>query len=122
MGLYNFQARFVPFIVDGRKTHTIRAKRANPDEPGDTLHLYTGLRTKKAKLLMRVPCAKVEPISIYKDHLGVTCIRVGSEQLRSDEKEFLAQRDGFKDFSDMMRFWDGRLPFDGQIIHWKFIQ
>jgi hypothetical protein len=122
MGLYNFQPRFVPFIIDGRKTHTIRAQRSNPSKPGDMLHLYTGLRTKKAKLLMRVLCVKVEEISIYEDHLGVRCVKVGSDFLRSDEKEFLAQRDGFKDFNDMMGFWDGRLPFVGHIIHWKFVQ
>lgn len=50
MGLYNFQKRFVPFILSGAKTHTIRALRAHPDKPGDTLHLYTGLRQKGAKL------------------------------------------------------------------------
>lgn len=54
MGLYNFQSRFVPFIIAGKKTHTIRAIRVHPDKPGNTLYLYTGLRTKKAKLLMCV--------------------------------------------------------------------
>ncbi len=44
MGLYNFKARFVPFVLDGSKTHTIRAKRRYPAKPGDTLYLYTGLR------------------------------------------------------------------------------
>lgn len=71
MGLYNFQARFVPFILAGAKTHTIRAVRANPDKPGNTLHLYTGLRHKGARLLMRVPCVKVEEIEI--DACGHEC-------------------------------------------------
>ena len=53
MGLYNFQARFVPFILNGAKTHTIRAIRTNPDKPGNTLHLYTGLRQKGARLLLQ---------------------------------------------------------------------
>jgi uncharacterized protein YqfB (UPF0267 family) len=38
MGLYNFQSRFVPKILAGEKTHTIRAVRANPDKPGNVLH------------------------------------------------------------------------------------
>jgi hypothetical protein len=40
MGLYNFQPRFVPFILSGEKTHVIRSVRKHPDKPGDTLYLY----------------------------------------------------------------------------------
>ena len=64
MGLYNFKAQFVPFIKAGSKKHTIRAARRYPAKPGETLHLYTGLRTKKAKLIKRVECVKVEQIKI----------------------------------------------------------
>ena len=119
MGLYNFQPRFAPFILDGRKTHTIRAIRAFPDKPGNTLHLYTGLRTKKAKLLMRVLCLRVEPIYIREDSFWTATIKIGDEWLRHDERQLLAQRDGFKDLEDMIGFWNGRLPFTGHIIHWK---
>jgi len=114
MGLYNFQERFVPFILDGRKTHTIRAARTNPDKPGNTLHLYTGLRHKGARLLMRVPCVKVEEIEIC----GLAIAIDGIELSRS-EREALARRDGFQDFAEMMQFWEGRLPFSGHVIHWK---
>jgi hypothetical protein len=122
MGLYNFQQRFVPLVLSGEKTHTIRATRANPDTPGDTLHLYTGLRTKKAKLLMRVKCAEVEEIEIKdgifgdENHASVTI-----EGLRLDrsEREALARRDGFDNFEQMIQFWRGRLPFRGHIIHWR---
>lgn len=58
MGLYNFKERFITHILDGSKTHTIRPERSRPDKPGDTLHLYTGLRHKGAQLLMRVPCVE----------------------------------------------------------------
>ena len=64
MGLYNFQSRFVPKVLAGEKTHTIRAARANPDKPGNTLHLYTGLRHKGTRLLMRTTCTKAEQIEI----------------------------------------------------------
>ncbi len=126
MGLYNFQDRFVPFILDGRKRHTIRAKRKNPDKPGNTLYLYRGLRRKGAKLLMRVPCVKVQEILIdtpYPDHevmlpwdVTVTIDGVG---LGADELERLASADGFRSWEEMVCFWDGRLPFEGHIIHWK---
>jgi len=54
VGIYNFQQRFVPLIMAGRKTHTIRAHREHADKPGNMLHLYTGLRQPNATLLMRV--------------------------------------------------------------------
>ena len=116
MGLYNFQKRFVPDILAGRKTHTIRAERAHPDVPGNTLHLYTGLRQKGAKLLMRVCCTKVENIRISLN--GV--IYVDDVVLSPDECEQLARRDGFLGRRSFMAFWKGRLPFEGHIIHLKF--
>jgi hypothetical protein len=122
MGLYNFQQRFVPKILAGEKTHTIRARRAHPDKPGNTLHLFTGLRTKKAKLLMRVPCAKIEEIEI--DACGHECncdpfIAIDGVELSESERNALAVRDGFESMDEMLNFWAGRLPFHGHIIHWK---
>lgn len=115
MGLYNFQARFVPFILDGRKTHTIRALRKIEDKPGSTMHLYTGLRQKGAKLLMRAKCLDVQYFSI---RANGTCIIEGTK-LDDDEREFLARSDGFKDWAEMKEFWKGRLPFAGKIYHWQ---
>ena len=122
MGLYNFQSRFVPKILAGEKTHTIRAVRANPDKPGNVLHLYTGLRHKGARLLMRVLCARIEEIEIRdgifgdENHASVT---IDGVKLDRSERELLARRDGFDDFEQMIQFWRGRLPFRGHIIHWK---
>jgi uncharacterized protein YqfB (UPF0267 family) len=115
MGLYNFQKRFVPMILDGSKTHTIRALRAHPDKPGNVLHLYTGLRQKGAQLLMRVRCTKVEEILID----SACQISIDGQLLDISEREQLARRDGFMDYVDMMCFWRGRLPFRGCIIHWR---
>ncbi len=119
MGLYNFQPRFVPKILAGEKTHTIRSIRAHPDKPGNVLHLYTGLRHKGAKLLMRVPCVRVEEIVITDTPLPR--LIVDGHLLDGDEECCLARRDGFKDFAEMIGFWNGRLPFKGHIIHWKYL-
>jgi uncharacterized protein YqfB (UPF0267 family) len=115
MGLYNFQTRFVPKILAGEKTHTIRAVRANPDKPGNTLHLYTGLRHKGARFLMRVQCSKVETIEI--DACGH--VAIDDVELGESEREALAMRDGFTSFDEMLKFWAGRLPFRGHVIHWR---
>lgn len=124
MGLYGFKPQFVPRILDGSKTHTIRAPRKIQDKPGKTMHLYTGLRQKGAKLLMRVPCVRVEGIFIDagtslrgKTHIN---IEVAGQTLDDSEMNALARRDGFDDLAHMMRFWEGNLPFAGHIYHWDF--
>lgn len=125
MGLYNFEQRFVPFILSGAKTHTIRAVRAHPDKPGNMLHLYTGLRHPGARLLMRVPCVRVEPIwftaaSNHYDYRNpFLLIQINGHELSRDEVEALAKRDGFGNMAEMLEFWNGRLPFSGHIIHWQ---
>jgi len=122
MGLYNFKKRFVPFVLNGSKTHTIRALRAHPDKPGNTLHLYTGLRTKNVRLLMRVPCVKVEEIMIT-FVLGKPMVAIEGVELSASELDAFAKRDGFpKGWQEMQEFWGeaGRaFPWVGQVIHWK---
>ena len=121
MGLYNFKKRFAPFVLDGSKTHTIRAKRRYPSEPGETLYLYTGLRQKGAQKLREAECVRVEDIRVTERQ----DVFIDNQQLDRDECDALAYRDGFRErgvqgaFALMMEFWEGRLPFRGDIIHWK---
>lgn len=116
MGLYNFKKQFMPAILSGSKRHTIRSRRTHPDKPGNTLHLYTGLRQKGSQLLMRVPCTRIEEITITHDGL----INVDGRYLSRREQEELAKADGFVSAREMLTFWDGRLPFEGHIIHWNY--
>jgi hypothetical protein len=115
MGLYNFQPRFVDPILAGTKRHTIRAPRRHPDRPGSTLHLYTGLRRKGARLLKRVECTAVAEIAITE--WGT--IRVDGRCITEEEAEELARRDGFADLAEMLEHWRGRLPFVGHMIFWS---
>ena len=121
MGAYNFQPRFVPFVRDGSKRHSIRAKRTRPDRPGNMLHLFTRQRTKQCELLGRSVCVKVEDTVISASHQ----VFVDGVELNADEKNALAYCDGFRSlgvaraFEQMMAFWNGRLPFHGDIIHWS---
>ena len=68
MGLYNFKAQFKAPIQNGTKLHTIRAPRKDgrEDKRGSWMHLYTGLRTRQAELiLLPIPvCLRVESIMI----------------------------------------------------------
>jgi hypothetical protein len=132
MALYNFKKRFVPMILSGEKTHTIRAKRARSTQPGEMLHLYTGLRQKGAQLLMRTVCTMIQDIRMELDggtvlyssslesHIICPRLIVDGNALAADECQRLAIADGFVDFPTMMAFWEGRFPFTGDIIHWSF--
>lgn len=94
--------------------------RAHPDKPGNILHLYTGLRTKHTRLLMRVPCVKVEEI-IISETAGELFVRVNGIELDHAECDVLAKRDGFSSWSEMCAFWKDNhtFPFFGHIIHWR---
>src|SRR5690242_2611673 len=100
MGLYNFKPQFERFIAAGSKTHTIRAPRKLPDQAGRTMFLYTGLRRKGARLLMRATCVKVEAICISPSRAGYAKVCIDGVFLSDSEKEALARRDGFRDFGD----------------------
>lgn len=129
MGLYNFQPRFVPFVEDGTKPHTIRAERRHLDRAGDICHLYTGLRTKSARLIFRAPCVGVEEIAISGAQLWIA-----GEELSSAEKDTLAWNDGFRHadapssfkgcFDLMRQFWSEKhgsnIHFKGHITHWDY--
>jgi hypothetical protein len=121
MGLYNFKKQFAPHIKSGRKRHTIRAKRKHPDKPGNPFHGYTGLRTKAAEKVASGTITRVEDIRITDDFDGavVPKIYIEGAPLTRDECELLAYADGFDNFADMLKFWCGRLPFTGDLIHWK---
>lgn len=115
MPALNFKIMFRPKIESGFKRHTIRAERAIPIKRGDRLHLYTGMRTKACKLIFRTRCTRVQQIEIRE-----WCLKIDGELIFADECQQLAKHDGFENFEEMMAFWKGRLPFKGQIIHWKF--
>lgn len=111
---YSFQKQFVPFVESGAKTHTIRGKRKHRPKPGQPFYGYYAMRTKQCRKIIQSVIMKVEDIEIHQ-----WTVRVNHEILFSDECEQLAKRDGFSNFKEMMKFWKGRLPFFGHIIHWK---
>lgn len=129
--LLNFKMQFRSKIESGEKRHTIRAKRKNrlarksvSPRVGEACHCFTGLRTKNAKVIGRWVCTKIQEISIVEAWPPCgkpwICVMIDGYSLSPDEKEQLAIADGFKNFPEMMKFWKGRLPFQGDMIHWDF--
>ena len=133
--LLGFKRRFAPFVEDGSKTHTIRALRkpskfgyaVRSPRVGEMCHCYVDPRQKTMRLLGRWPCVKIERITIASNTpYSRYGIWINGNVLTEDERNLLAWRDGFRTcghqehaFEEMMEFWEGRLPFTGDIIHWK---
>lgn len=131
--LLGFKKRFIPFVEEGSKTHTIRAKlKRGSRQAGEICHCYTGLRQKGARLLGRWKCLKVEPILIFEGRDHAVSVIIGDVELSADEKNALAWRDGFRGrgkeqaFSEMVDYWAslhpqaGPLEFQGDLIHWQY--
>ena len=67
MPAINFKAQFADAVEQGRKRQAIRAERKDNRPPcklGDTLSLYTGLRTKATRKLGEGTCTFLGRISI----------------------------------------------------------
>ena len=120
MPAFSFKKQFVEPIRAGTKKHTIRGERKDgraPAKVGDALSLFCGMRTKGCFRILpgTVPCTKIKRLVI--DANGD--VAADGEYLDGDERRNLAVADGFAGYAEMLRFWDGRLPFKGFIIHWR---
>ncbi len=116
MPAINFKKQFAEKVKSGTKHQTIRALRKdgrNP-RPGQTLYLYTGMRTKYCRKLGEAICKSVEQITIEEN----SSIVVGVDFLDAPQEIELAKDDGFDllaDFLDFFRKTHG-LPFYGLLI------
>lgn len=140
--ILGFKDQFVPFVLDGSKTHTIRAGARW--KVGMRADLFARPRQKGMRLLFRAMVVKVEAIaitsrSIYVCHdrpwvadwAHMKAAEWGMVKLSKDEAELFAFKDGFRfdpnsrgSFTLMMDFWKRthNLPFHGQIIHWNYAE
>lgn len=116
MAAYNFMKQFEKPILSGEKCSTIRrdAGKRNP-QPGDALHLFTGMRTKECRKLAEVECDKVQSITIREG--GIV---LGGNALSEQKQWILAQRDGLMHLEDFFAFFRTHygLPFTGVYVKW----
>lgn len=137
--LLGFKRRFVPFVLDGTKHHTIRAKRKVAFKSGQICHCYTGLCQKGCELLGRWPCTRVQDIVIeidfgpFKVPFAIR-VWIDGEELTGSEVNMLCWTDGFREsgqdgaWLEFAKFWawenrntirgNGTLLFEGHIIFW----
>lgn len=118
--LLGFKRRFEGPILAKTKRHTIRGKRKRAPRVGEPCHCYVDPRQKSMRLLGRWPCVRVQDIRFENTtgwHTGVR-VTIDGHTLDLDECELLARSDGFQNWYEMIEFWNGRLDFHGDIIHW----
>jgi hypothetical protein len=120
--LLNFRAEFAPLVESGEKPHTVRARRRDGRDPlpGDTLHLYTGLRTKAVRLMRREVCDYVREITIQPSAGNVHHVLLGGIPLEQSHVEMLARFDGFTSGTEFVSYFEKTygLPFTGLLIGW----
>lgn len=126
--ILGFKDRFVPFVEDGSKTHTIRA--GERWRVGMRADLFARPRQKGMRLLFRAPVVRVQPIHIERlPPFGPLRVTVEGVDLSPDELNSFFWRDGFRDegfpapAGQAALFWSEQLrdgPFVGQLIHWDY--
>lgn len=127
MPALNFNPRFLPFILDNTKPHTIRRVRKHSIAVGQDLRLYTGLRTKNPLMLRDwTPCLGVQDVCItFGEGIWIDNVKLEPEQALS-----FMWRDGFRrgqalDQPDPEGFWhwfckglELGQSFHGVLISW----
>lgn len=124
MVAYNFKANFAWLITDGIKRQTIRYVRKRPTQVGDTLQLYTGMRTSRCTKLRDTTCTRLERVHVGVDMGEFMPVRVNGQSLRRDDLIEFALRDGFQHPRDLFEFfcatyglpWGYNRP--GECLHW----
>lgn len=140
MPALNFQARFAPLVESGEKRQTIRKRRKDgrDPKPGDTLYLYTGMRTKACRKLGEAKCREVFPFQLtaraetgngnVNMFAGLSSHRGGGSRFRAASLRDgtrsriarLAKADGFSSPEEMVCWFEAAhgLPFEGLLIRW----
>jgi len=119
--LLNFKKEFASRVESGEKRQTIRRNRKDGrrPQPGDTAKLYTGLRTRDARLLRAAPVAECLAVRM---HLLDRVIIVDGRKLEIEEATAFARADGFECFGDLLQWFRDQYQtddFDGFCVRWN---
>ncbi|QKS28695.1 MAG: hypothetical protein HT579_07020 [Candidatus Accumulibacter similis] len=118
--LLNFKQQFAGSVECGDKRQTIRRWRTDGKRmvPGDTLKLYTGLRTRNARLLRT---AKVESVASVRMDCAENVIVVDGDRLDTARAAAFARDDGFGCVSEMLAWFRDQYmsnDFEGYYVRW----
>ncbi len=114
MVAFNFKPEFADAIRAGAKVQTIRQTRRCA--VGNTMHLFTGQRTRQCVKLAERPCVVVDCVHLTPD--GITLGNVKKHPRCWDE---FAALDGFSSYEALLAFFVkqyGSDRFTGTVHRW----
>jgi hypothetical protein len=125
MVAYSFKEQFIEPIEAGAKCQTIRAPRRRHARSGETIQLYTAMRTKKCRLIGTAICWDVRDITIaFSDDPEAEGIILPGFGYPGGLEGF-ARADGFASWGWFKAFWRKHYPealaageFTGVLISW----
>lgn len=107
--LLGFKERFVEPIQNGTKIFTLRSKRKITPKIGETLYMYTGLRTSHCYKISdkhTLKCTQEAYLYIRKDdERTVIIIEVDNRNLNPEQIEQFAINDGFLNKDEWAEYW-----------------
>lgn len=106
MAAYNFKKEFAPAVKSGKKRCTMRQRRKSGYVPsvGESLTLYTGMRSKGCEKLCDVTVKAVRPVIIELEEERTSVVLDGTP-LTFNEIRHLAERDGFFSVAEFRGFF-----------------
>lgn len=109
--LLSFKKRFKDPILNLTKVFTMRNKRKVPPKLGETLYMYSGLRTNNCELISnkeKLISIQQVYINIFRKSNGEIVIAIyinGSRYLTNEEIAQFVKYDGFIDETDFAEYW-----------------
>lgn len=98
----NFKEKFAGAVEAGEKRQTIRPRGKRRAHPGETLRLFSGLRTKNCRKLRTETCLLAAEIDISTEaHL----MSMGDKVISMSQATEIAQRDGFQNQAEFYAFF-----------------
>jgi hypothetical protein len=131
--LLGFKKQFAAKILDGTKKFTIRNERKISPKVGETIHMYSGLRTKYTELIskehkytgcqkVKIVIEKLKPEGFYLEiHVWNIDSPFFVHALHDSQRSNFVKHDGFKSQRDFCEYWiEGhqRLTAIRTIYHW----
>lgn len=118
--VFNFKQQFADAVADFDKLQTVRVERKDGRRPrvGETVKLYTGLRTKKTRLLAT---GVVEDCFSVRFDMAHEQVYIDNDCLSSREANEFAEADGFDDAGAMLTWFvenHGERDFSGYCTRW----
>lgn len=106
--LLGFKKQFAQPILDGTKIFTVREKRKVEPKVGETLHMYSGLRTKYTEVISKEhKLTGIQTVNILiSKTMGLkVAVFIDGIQLSKTQLLVFIQSDGFKNIDDFAAFW-----------------